>query len=159
MSIKHIPAHFIPSAPVVEPTTGTPTVAHGRAFMQAMHQRTGGGTGIVPQVTPQTSLLKATGTGMNDALGLTQDWNHVGTVPAGTGVQIAPELALQAGNDIWVFNNGANNLNVFPPDGQTQIDALAVGDPFVLAPGKSRCFQCLATSGGGQNGIFSSYGN
>jgi hypothetical protein len=155
VSIKNgasVAALFNARSQLVE-KSGIPSVASGRGLLQAVYNRTGGGTGIVNQVTPPTAPLVATGASVVDALKLTADWNNVGETPAGAGVHIAPELNLQPGNDIWAYNNGTNNLNVYPPDADTEIDAGGAGQPYVLAPGKSRCFQCLTPT------KFSSYGN
>ena len=153
MSIGKFQAEFNPRAPLVDPSDGIPHGTTGSPVLNALVQRTGGGTGIVNKVTPSTAPLVATGATMDDALPLTTDWNHVGTVPPGSGVQIAPALTLQPGNDIWVFNNHVNNLNVYPPDTDTQFDGLGNGQPYVLPPGKTRCFQCWAPT------QFNSYGN
>jgi hypothetical protein len=153
MTISKFQALFNPRAPIVDPNSGIPHGVTGSPLLNALVQRTGGGTGIANKVTPSTAPLAATGLTMDDALPLTQDWNHVGTVPPGSGVQIAPALTLQPGNDIWVFNNGANNLNVHPPDNNTKIDGLAPGTAFSLAPGKTRCFQLWTPT------QFNSYGN
>lgn len=149
MSIQKFPAQFLPTAALVD-KNGVPTTNYGRGFLLALFNRTGAGTGIVPAVSPP---LAATGSTIADALQLTADWNNVQTVGAGTGVAIASALNLQPGNDIWVFNGGVNNLDVYPPDAVTIIDALAAGDAFVLAPGKLRCFQCWSAA------QFHSYGN
>jgi hypothetical protein len=150
VSIQKIPANFLPTGTLVNPSSGIPTTSYGWAFLNALFQRTGGGTGIVPSVSPP---LTATGTTIANALQLTADWNNVTTVGTGTGVAIASGLNLQPGNDIWVFNSGANNLNVYPPSPQIIIDALGAGAPYVLVPGKLRCFQCWTAV------EFNSYGN
>ena len=153
MTISKFQTVFNPVAPLVTQNTGVPHGTTGAPLLNALFQRTGGGTGIVNKVTPPTAPLVATGATMADALPLTQDWNHVGTVPPGSGVQIAPELNLQPGNDIWVFNNHVNNLNVYPPSGDVQFDGLGNGQPYVLPPGKTRAFQVWTPN------QFNSYGN
>lgn len=122
----------------IDPKTGSLTKV-GRYLLLALWNRTGQGTGIVPKVSDP---LTATGAAIGDALGLTTDWNFVATVPVGTGVQI---MALKPGNDIEVYNAGANNLNVYPPVAFS-IDALAVNQAYVLTPGKLRIFQCWTLS-------------
>ena len=131
-------------------TQGIPTVSIGRALLQAFYNRTGGQDGIIPTVS---GALTATGTTLATALGLTNDWNLVMTVPANSGVIISPLLNLQPGNDIWVYNNDAANLKVYPPSATIQIDQLGAGAPFVLAAHKLRCFQCWTST------LFVSYGN
>lgn len=149
MSIQKFASLFNPRTPLVD-KLGIPSTNYGQQFLLALWNRTGGGTGIVPSVD---ATLVATGATIADALQLTKDWNGTQTTPAGSGVAIASALNLQPGNDIWVFNGGLNNLNVYPPSGAVQIDALGNGNPYVLASGKLRCFQCWTAA------QFHSYGN
>ncbi len=128
-------------ASFIDPKTGALTKV-GRYLLLALWNRTGQGTGIVPKVSPAVGQLTAIGSSIGDALGLVTDWNLVGVVAAGTGVQIMP---LKPGNDIEVFNNGSNPLNVYPPTG-CQIDAMSVNAPYVLQVGKLRIFQCWTLS-------------
>ena len=153
MSIKNgagVAALFNPRSQLVD-QNGVPTTAYGQGFLRALNNRTGIGTGIVPIVS--NPVLTATGSSISNALQLVADWNDVETTPAGSGVAISSQLNLQPGNDIWVFNGGVNNLNVYPPDADTQIDALGAGAPYVLVPGKLRCFMCWQAT------QFRSYGN
>ena len=147
MSIQAFGAQFSAGNPdqIFDKETGRLT-ARGQSFLLALYNRTGAGTGIVPQVTSSTALLVATGSSITDALGLITDWNNFGTVAGGTGCIISALLDLQPGNDIQVFNGGSNNLNVYPPTAADQIDALGAGRPFVLAPGKLRIFECWSTN-------------
>jgi len=135
---------------LVDPKTGNLTLL-GTKFLLALHNRTGQGTGIIPAVSDD---LTATGTTLADALGLTADWNLVVTTPANSGVRI---LALKPGNDIAVWNVGANTLKVYPPDANTQIDIQALGTPFVLAAGKLRIFECWTVPP--RPARFASFGN
>lgn len=108
-----------------------------RFWHLAIWKRTGGGTGIVPQVSPN---LTATGTKASDALALLHDWNIFATVPAGSGAHL-PILSL--GQDVQVFNSDpANALLLYP--GTQAIDALGVGVPYSLPAGKTRTFQATA---------------
>lgn len=149
MSIQHYPGQFIPTSPLVD-KNGVPLVGYGKSFFLAIFNRSGMGNGIVPVVSDP---LIATGASIADALQLVKDWNDVETVGTGTGVAIAAALKLQPGNDIWVFNGGANALAVYPSDPTVQIDALGAGTPYSLAAGKLRCFQCWSLT------QFRSYGN
>lgn len=149
MSIQSYKVQYRPSSPLVD-QNGIPTSAYGRSFFTQLYNRTGLGTGIVPIVS---APLTATGSTIADALQLIDDWNDVETVAAGTGVAIASALRLQPGNDIWVFNGGANALAVYPSDPTVQIDTLGAGVAFSLAAGKLRCFQCWSLT------QFRSYGN
>lgn len=145
MSIQAFARNFNASSKLVD-DNGIP-IGDGRDFLLALFNRTGAGTGIVPKVSDS---LVATGASIADALGLITDWNLVGTVAAGTGVQILP---LKPGNDIQVYNGGANALLVYPPSALIQIDALGNGIGFSLAPGKLRIFECWTLS------QFISFGN
>lgn len=151
MSIQSFLQNLDPRNPLVDPATGIPTTNYGRAFLLALWNRTGGGTGIVPRVTDilNDGTLTAAGVGQADAFGVTDDWNWFGTVAAGSGAIILP---LKPGNDIQFFNGGANPLNVYPPVGY-QIDALGVNAPFVLAQSKLRVFECWSLT------QFFSFGN
>lgn len=126
-----------PPTPIIDPATGALT-RDGRYLLLALWNRTGKGTGIVPVVSP---ALVATGASIADALQLTNDWNNLGTVAAGAGCQILP---LKPGNDIQVYNGGANPLAIYPPSALDQIDALGAGAPYSLAAGKLRIFECWA---------------
>lgn len=114
--------------------------ADSRDLLLALINRTGGGTGIVPKVNDTgTAPIVTTGTTIADAVMLTTDWNWVTTVPAGTGVLILP---LKPGNDIKVYNGGANLLRVYPFNAQSQINALGPGTPYQLAAGSKATFEC-----------------
>lgn len=157
MSIQSYKIQYRPSSPLVD-SQGIPTSAYGRQFFTQLYNRTGLGTGIVPIVTPPP-FLTATGATIADALQLTQDWNDIEFGGANTGVIITPALNMQPGNDIWVFNGTGNNKNVYPPTATDQIDALGAGNPFVLAAGKLRCFQCWFAPNAAITKQFRSYGN
>jgi hypothetical protein len=106
----------------------------GRQWHQALYNRTGGASGIVPTVT---SGLIAQGNSHLTAMPLTDEINQVDAVAAGTGVQF-PQL--QVGQSVLhVFNNGANPLKVYPPPGG-RIDAGAVNAPYTLPAGKLQLF-------------------
>lgn len=142
MSIQAFAADFLgqQNVPIVDPQTGTLT-RNGRTLLQALWSRTGQGTGIIPNVSPP---LTASGSTIADALQLTTDWNYFGTIPGGTGCKILP---LKPGNDIQVFNGATpESLSIYPPTALDQIDALGAGQPFILAPGKLRIFECWGNS-------------
>jgi hypothetical protein len=146
MSIRSFGIFFKPTSAIVIPASGRLTEP-GIDLINALYLRTGAGTGIVPQVS---AALAAKGASIADALLLAADWNYIGTTPAGSGVLIMP---LKPGNDVEIWNAGANNLNVYPPSAVIQIDALGAGSPYVLVPGKLRAFQCWTTN------QFLSFGN
>lgn len=136
MSIQAFGTDF-PSGnqPFLDPATGLVDRTWRYVLLQ-LWNRTGQGTGIVPAVSEP---LTATGATIADALALTNDWNYFNTVAAGTGCLLLP---LKPGNDIQVFNGGANALNIYPPTALDQIDALGAGSPYVLNAGKLRIFEC-----------------
>lgn len=149
MSIQAFGYHFDATRELVN-DSGAP-VRDGRDFLLALFNRTGGETGIVPKVNDLTAQpIAAAGSTIADATQLVIDWNYVGTVAPGAGVILLP---LKPGNDIEVYNGGANAVKIYPPNTQSQIDALGNGVPFVLNSGKLRIFQCWTLS------LFLSLGN
>lgn len=128
---------YRPNTPLVNTDNGHP-FRDGIDFLLALFNRTGGGTGIVNQVTP--NAIQAAGSTIDDAASLTHDWNDVTTAAGGQGVQL-PQ-GLQPGTDVTVANSGNHNLNVYPPDGASQIDANGAGAALVVAPGTKKTIQC-----------------
>jgi hypothetical protein len=126
---------MLPAQTLMTDTHGRHT-KDARFFSLAMFRRTGGGTGIVPQVSPS---LAATGTPADNEQALLHDWNVFDTVAAGAARKLP---VLLPGQDVQVFNNGANAITL-NPQGQA-IDGGAVNAPYVLAPGKTRIFQATA---------------
>lgn len=100
----------------------TPT---GSRFYRALFDRTGAGSGIIPSVQ---STLIAVGHSQVTALQLQDDWNHIGTVLPGTGVQVP---SLRVGQKIYIANDGGNPLAIYPPGGWT-IDANAINGAYSL---------------------------
>lgn len=68
--------------------------------------------------------LTATGTVIGDALALTAFVNVVGTTAASTGVKL-PDAPI--GQTVFVQNNGANALNVFPHSGTGTLNGGSAG--------------------------------
>lgn len=136
MSVNSFPQNFPPSLAKVADPDGTFTDPWS-VFLLSLWQRTGQASGIIPSVGVG---LVASGNTQAGALTLTLDWNDVGTVAAGSGVLIPP---LNAGQDIVIFNSGANVLSVYPPSGKA-IDALAVNAAYSLAVGKMQIFRVLS---------------
>jgi hypothetical protein len=122
-----------PGDAFVDPKTGILALLTGRKMIEALWNRTGGGDGIIPSIG--TGLI-ATGNSQLTALALTNDWNEVDTVAAGTGVQI-PQLS--PGQVIAIFNGGVNPLSVYPFGGGI-IDALSVNAAYALAATKLQIF-------------------
>jgi hypothetical protein len=86
------------------------------------------------------SSLTATGTTQANALPLGADCCNFTTVGAGTGC-ILP--AMNPGDDITVFNGGANALLIYPPVGG-QIKGLGTNVGYSVAVATPLCFvQCI----------------
>jgi len=134
MSIQSYSANWNPRTPLVD-KDGIPTTSYGRQLLLGFFNRTGGGTGIVPKVSPP---LQSTGSTQLDALGVAYDWNWFQTVGGGSGAIILP---LMPGNDIQFYNGGGSSLKIYPPFA-AQIDALGVNAPYTLGVGSLRIFEC-----------------
>ena len=78
----------------------------------------------------------ATGTTQGTALLMTTEWIEITTTPVNSGVLLS---GFGAGVPNFVFNEGVNSLNVYPPSG-SKINALAANAPYVLAAGKMQVF-------------------
>lgn len=74
--------------------------------------------------------LTAAGTAIGDALDLNATVNVVSTVAAGAGVQL---YSMQVGDEMEVYNGGANALLVYPDSATVAINQLAVGSGHTLA--------------------------
>lgn len=93
-------------------------------------------TAVDPAVT-------ALGGGQGGAYQITQEMTNVTSVPvAGDGVKLPSSVV---GFSMIVKNNGANNLDVYPPVGSS-IDALGPNSPIVLAPDSFARFVCVTTT-------------
>lgn len=100
------------------------------------------GSGISPQAAVNVcgdvaTGLTATGTSNTDALALSAVVNNVTTTALNTGVKLPP---FEAGSAVFVANQGANALLVYPP-ASSQINALTVTTGgFSVGAGKSAWF-------------------
>ena len=83
------------------------------------------------------SGLTATGTTQTDALISAADTAWFTTVAAGTGYRLRADA--EPGDEIKVYNGGANALLVYPATGGT-INALSANAGFSLAAGKLAVF-------------------
>lgn len=88
------------------------------------------------------NALTAAGTTRADALALTKDVNNVTTAASGTGV-ILPASAV--GQDIIVFNNGANAMKVYGAGSDT-IDGTAGSTGVTLSAGARCRYTCVAAN-------------
>lgn len=82
------------------------------------------------------AALTATGTTQATALPLGADNNNFTTVAAGSGC-ILP--AMNPGDDITVYNGGANALLIYPPVG-AQIKGLGANTGYSLATATPLCY-------------------
>jgi len=140
MNVAPFSTLFTPTQPLVDPKTGKPTTT-SYSFLLQLFNRGGAGTGIMNKVGTD---LVATGNAMISALPLSNDWNLLAVVPAGSGVQLPATMA--PGSTCKVRNNDANNLNVYPPTVLFEIDALGDANPYVLAPNTEKEFECWTTT-------------
>ena len=110
------------------------------------------GFGLAPQVAGAVTgdvviNLTATGSTQATALALSANHNLLTTVAAATGVVLPaisspPGLGVSNGDQITVYNNGANTVNVYPPLGST-IGLAAVNTAVTIVTGKSSRFTML----------------
>lgn len=88
------------------------------------------------------NTLSAAGTTRADALALTARVNRLTTVAAGTGV-VLPTMT--ANEVVWVFNDGANSVQVYAP-GSVTIDGTAGSTGVALAAGGRAAFFAATAS-------------
>lgn len=74
--------------------------------------------------------LTAAGTSISDALDLNATVNVIDTCAAGAGVQL---YSMQIGDEMEVYNGGANACLVYPDSATVAINQLAVGSAMTLA--------------------------
>jgi hypothetical protein len=86
------------------------------------------------------NALTATGAAQATALALPADANRFTTVAASTGT-ILP--AMNPGDEVTIFNGGANALSVYPPVGGA-INAIATNGAYSVATATPFCtVQCI----------------
>ena len=95
--------------------------------MVAVGFSAGSASGANGQVAPSVS---AAGTVITDATDLVATINYITTAAASSGVQL---YSGQVGDDMWVFNSGANPVRVYPPSTSYQINQIAAGSAHILA--------------------------
>jgi hypothetical protein len=86
---------------------------------------------VVTSVPLAASGIAAAGTSQGTATPLSAQMNAVTAVAPGAGVILPPPVA---GQSVWVANQGANRLTVYPPAGAA-IDGLAANWPMRLEIG------------------------
>ena len=88
------------------------------------------------------SSISAAGTNQATATLLTTVNNIITTVTFGQGVRLPLTPTVSAGDKIWVANNGANDLWVYPPVGGI-LSGTTLNMPAVLPTGKGAVFFCI----------------
>lgn len=136
MGFKTFQQNFPPLTKFVD-STGFLT-KDGKYFLLNGLNRTGGQNGQ-PSVTATQAAGGTTGASAPE---LSNDVNHVTSVPSGSGTKIPP---MQVGANITVSNGGSNVMLVYPPAG-FQIDNGGMNAPFNLNPGAVRTWQAISTS-------------
>lgn len=82
--------------------------------------------------------ITATGTVIGDAYQLTAAVNCVTTTASSTGVKLPQNCS--PGDEVKVWNDGANTLNVFPPTSSEEIDDAGDGTADTLAANKGASY-------------------
>ena len=83
--------------------------------------------------------LTATGTSQTDAYQIGADVSQFDTVAASTGAKLIPGCA--PGDELWLFNNGAQTLTVYPPTGEQINDGTVTTGGFSVAANKGAVFK------------------
>lgn len=105
------------------------------------------GAGLAPLAAAQIagdvqSGVTAAGTTQATAAVCYGDNIWVTTCAAGAGIILSTNSAFGPGDDVYVTNQGANTLTVYPPVGG-QINALGVNVGFTIAAGKQTNLRCM----------------
>ena len=79
------------------------------------------------------SNLVATGTVITDALDLVNEYNHITTSSASTGVQL-PDWPI--GSRVEIDNASGQTINIFPPSATQTINSGSAGAAQTMATGK-----------------------
>ncbi len=105
-----------------------------------------GGSGSFAIDTEQFWLaIVAAGTVQGDATALNQGYNtyQISTAAAGTGVRLWATVV--GGEEAYVFNAGANAVNLYPATGD-QINLLGTNNPLVIASGKGAYLRAVSAN-------------
>lgn len=98
----------------------------------------------VQAITQDTNAaVSAAGTTQGTATELTSADSDVTTVAANSGVVLSSKLA--PGDTQFVFNSGANPLNVYPPSGM-KINNLTANQAMILQKSTGVLFKCISTT-------------
>ncbi len=102
-------------------------------------------TSDIKLLLPTSSGITAAGTNQGNAWSITSAYGNqlfVSTVASGTGIRLDYHTP---GNVYYIYNDGANTLNVYPLSGGT-INALAANVPITIAAGTHKMLVCTPTS-------------
>jgi hypothetical protein len=89
------------------------------------------------------SAVSAAGTTITDATDLGQAVNVVTTVAADSGVQLP---AAAPGDEVWVYNSGANALKVYPDASTSKFNDLTAGAAYLLATNTGALHKCVSAT-------------
>jgi len=106
------------------------------------------GAGLAPLAAQQIAGdaqigVTAAGTTQPTAQAVYGDNVQVTTCAAGAGIILSTNSAFAPGDDVFITNQGANALLVYPPVGG-QINNLAVNAGFSIASTKSTFLRCVS---------------
>jgi hypothetical protein len=89
------------------------------------------------------ATVSAAGTTITDATALGQAVNIVTTVASGAGVKL-PSPA--PGDEVWVYNSGANQLLVYPDVSTSKFNDLTAGASYILATNTGALHKCVSAT-------------
>lgn len=113
-----------------------------------VQESTNGGNVVLTKAStavaqPYATGITAAGTVIGDATALTSVTNVITTAAASTGVKLwdAP-----LGSEVFVYNGGANTVNVWPTGASDTINGGSGGAAITIATGKARIFKRLSAT-------------
>lgn len=86
--------------------------------------------------------ITAAGTTQGGATSLTAGINMIGTAAASTGV-VCP--LTMPGDDMWIYNGGANAVSVYPPSG-AKFNSLSTNAAFSLGTNTNCVVKCVSAT-------------
>ena len=95
---------------------------------------------IASEYTATNAITARAGGGQTNATALTSRFNRI-TTSATTGDSVRLPAA-KAGASVFVFNKGANSVDVFPASGD-KVNALSADAAYAVAATKGAMFACM----------------
>ena|SRR3990167_901744 len=89
------------------------------------------------------TALTAAGTTISNALDLNATVNVIGTCVSGAGVQL---YSMQVGDEMEVYNGGANQCLVYPDSATIAINQMGVGNGITLAVNTGAKFRKVSST-------------